>query len=471
MQRNFLLALLVSMMTSALLAQNPLTKQTYQRYDGQAGVWVTETILSWEYNTKEQEKRYTWWNHYQGPFQPYNNQERKTEYHTNGQVKFIQDVSWGDTLSAEILNHYYYNDQKALQKIQHIHHFSNGDGFTEEEVYEISLSENRRTKKVYQSTASAMDLVLDHQRDSIFDASGNLVKQTILNFDDEGQKIDEKWWTSDFLPNGKLKETGYWLRNTDTGTMYLFRRERYSYEEAINLTTINYEKIGADSNDWIPQFLITTTQDEEGKVLHYFFENYIGTVTDTIEQFYTYTPEGLLSVFKEYKTSHSHNEKPLFLSQLDSFVYTFNDRNLLIEEKRFRKSYQNPFRLEILRYEYYCNDLLQMSFIENLPQTSRILYEYHGMTDCNLTEEQPEIYLYPNPADDVLTLESNFLATENVEIQLFSMAGKALWSLRLQMIAPKLIINLPELLPGYYLVVLKNDKKRVTEKLVVAPAH
>lgn len=458
-------------LTFALMGQGKIAQIIKQKYDGDSAVWITQNRENWEYDAEERETLYTTWTIFQGAYVPHNNTRLETTYHPNGEIATQKMQSWGELIPTWTTTQttFQYNANKELTDIFEENEHSENEGiFYNRTGYEANSADNQTIKKSYFQTQTPDNWQVQHQRDSFFNEDGCLTKQTIINYDEEGTKINQRWWTNGLNDNCTLQSSGYWLWDETADSMYLSSRHQFTYENNGKTKTDLYEKFNRNTGEWQTEHLVQTTTDSEGREIRYFYENYGFNYIDTLLKLSTYTVQGELASYREYKTAHLHNDKPLYLVRFDTLTYVYDAEEKLVEKREITQHYNNPSRTTTTRYDYYCNGQLKTEIIENLPSVTKITYEYYGNTDCFLAKsDEPNLSVFPNPSDGNFTIKSNLLATLGAEIALYSVTGQVIFSQKVNRITNNFYLEIPNLNKGHYILTIGNDKEVISEKVVV----
>ncbi len=100
-----------------------------------------------------------------------------------------------------------------------------------------------------------------------------------------------------------------------------------------------------------------------------------------------------------------------------------NDR--LVETiSRYFFETEEPYAIARNEYKYYCDGLLKSDTkFYNDAEESTTTYEYDQGTNCE-SEEELDLYIYPNPHTDYFIIESNGLAFENTIVNIYSLDGR-----------------------------------------------
>ena len=466
--KKFYPTLVLSFLLSCcLFAQGELAKKTYERWDGDNAVWITERIETWDYDQIGREILYTSWRDYQGPYAPHNRVKIESVYDEKGNLTEQKNRQWGDTLWQEQLIRNTFNNQNEL--IESLEKYSNSEtariAFTKE-VFEKNETENRRTKTNFYTTGSPENWIPDHKRDSFFDDNGCLTKQTIVNFNEDGSVMHERWWTENPDDICRPLSTGYWSLEVISDTMVLHSRNFYDYLNGGKTVKQIYERYNVSTNIWELKSSLKTETDDENREIRWFYEDLGKNIPDTTLKTYSYTTEGELALFKQFATSHNTN-KPRNSIRLDSFIYYYDDEQTLILKEQFEQYYSNPVRKISTRYKYYCNGKLKTEYCEELPQVSRITYEYHGKSECFDEEKPPFLEIFPNPSDGSFRIQSNLLGTGEVTVRVYSILGQEVWSEKINRVTERAVLNLPDLPGGSYVISLISGNEQVSEKIVL----
>ena len=82
----------------------------------------------------------------------------------------------------------------------------------------------------------------------------------------------------------------------------------------------------------------------------------------------------------------------------------------------------------------------------------------------NLTNGQPELHLYPNPAQNTLNIRVDKHGSVNGQLLIMNMLGKTV--LTEQIVTPDNEINISSLTGGLYIVQLKIGNELVSQKFI-----
>ncbi|MFT4759156.1 MAG: hypothetical protein ACI9XO_003496 [Paraglaciecola sp.] len=455
--------------TAILFGQGKIAEKAYQHFEPDNGGWVSDSRENWAYDAADREVAHTTWSSYQGAFAPYNNTRIESVYRPNGQLVFQENRSWGDTIWTATETTYQYDVGDELREVIYKNEDSEYEIISYQKlVYETDLDAKRRTQQFYYSLDAPENWLIQYQRDNLFNENDCLVKEVILNYDELGEQTNERWTVSDVNENCQIQTSSYWLDNASTDSIFLYTRHNYSYSNDDKTQTDIYERRIQQSEEWQTQHLVEKTVNEAGQEVRYFYENYKTNYTDTVLKLSTYTLQGELETFREFKTAYQVNDNPLYIVRLDSLTYQYDDEGKLLRKDQFIQSYSNPIRHFTTRYDYYCNGQLKTETTENLPNISRIHYEYYGNPDCLLLKnESSTLVVFPNPSDGNFTIQSNLLATAEAKLELYSVVGQLIFTKKIDRIAPAFNLEFPELSKGQYILTLRNAKETVSEKVLI----
>ena len=103
---------------------------------------------------------------------------------------------------------------------------------------------------------------------------------------------------------------------------------------------------------------------------------------------------------------------------------------------------------------------MDQDYIISEPST----YESYASNDfIRIEEEMNLLNVYPNPATDLITVEI-VTDQENGSIDILNSAGQLINSYNVSLVAGKVQLNVSDLAPGIYFVVMTDQEKGFTEK-------
>lgn len=458
-----------------LSAQGKLAKITNERWNEAENRWQFIQAETWDYDQNQtgREILFTHRDSIISVYTPQNYRRIESIYDDEGHLIEQKIQSWGDTETQEIQINYTFDAQNQLvEKLTKQTHSDSENIHYTKEIYERDDVENRRSYINFQAINTPDNFIADHRRDSFFSANGCLLKQTILNYDEMGELINERWWTSTFAEGDdcRLLTEGYWGRyENGSDSMILYSRHTFDYTNNNRMVSDVYERYKKSIDLWTTQHLLEKEYDEEGRIIRYFWEQYKWSFTDTLLKIYTYTPLGEIDTYQEFKTSYFHSDEPLRLIKSDHHDYTYDNEGNLILKHQFTQNYNHPVREITTNYEYYCNNQLKRETTSEIGQYKhRKTYEYHGNADCELEPmNKPKIQISPNPSTGTLVLTSNLLATEDALVQVFDMVGREVYRKKINRVSERLVLSLSDLASGQYVLVVQNNSEVISEVFLI----
>ena len=449
-------------------SQHLLAKSYQENWNEEEQSWDRNQLSTWTYDQKDREIFQTnWSDSFNEFYNPYNYDSILTEYDDQGNttLKKIRYWSFLGWLESEYTYHYT-SENELLEIVVKSTDAASSDIHYEKSVFERDELENRRSKKVYYALNSTSNWFPNYQRDSFFNDQGCLIKQSIINFQEDGTVSNQRWWSNSYQNDCQLIKRGYWIFDNENNVMYLNAQNLYQYKDQGKTEINQYLKFRKHTNTWDTTLIITNTYDDAHRMLSHLRELLQRTPIDTVLLLYTYRDDGTQITYKEYKTSNFNNvRRSLYQVRVDSTAFYYNDADLLIKKEDFTSYYTNPTVKRTTEYLYYCNGLLKREITGE--GSNRKTYEYYGLAECDEEAKNAEILLFPNPSKGRFTLRSELLTTMNAQIQVYSILGQELYSEKVDHIASQKEIQLPDFPAGQYIVRLSNSKQQLSEKIII----
>ena len=377
--------------------------------------------------------------------------------------------------------------------------------------------EPRLVQQVVQVYSDSLEMFLDSKQLLYeYDSKGNVISETEINFDNQGEIIS---W------EGKLKEF-------DTENLLIKETDRrYNWEVGIWITN-DWIEFFYDENGCLVERKIVPNiasvdfsiqkidHDNECQELGYISEREDGSLVGTGET--RYTDEGNRIFAKNYfyieaidslfymggLLRHINEEK----DEIELFDYLlwgsgrfFENTHHLFEhdyqfgtngilESKNRNTYDivyhpnynihNPLEIyldtflsEVATIDYYyCQDVLVKEEIDfeqfdidgnSFLGKRRVLYFYEGEDRCFDFENKSTASVYPNPTSGNIQIESPLLASGNTQIKVIDINGKIM--LEKLVVARKELVslNIGHLANGTYVLQLLSGEHFISKKIVI----
>ncbi len=110
-------------------------------------------------------------------------------------------------------------------------------------------------------------------------------------------------------------------------------------------------------------------------------------------------------------------------------------------------------------------------FFDSDNETDTVAYQvrYETRTDLSIgnVSVEPELSVYPNPANDNLEVNYSTSGSKNTSFEIINLVGSKVYSKALESAENTLNLNISNLNSGIYFCVLKVDNKMITSKKLV----
>ncbi len=448
--------------------QNPTTLVVKELWDEEQEIWVVEDQESWKYNSKRQETNYLKQHFDHSGFGSDSEIEVISEYDERGNVVLERTISSYGNSSSEKLIESQFNESNQVTAIINQKFNANGEliEITKTE-YEYGASDDWISKKDFEKLDANSDWELSFEINKIFDSEGCFLNIEYIDYETYLNRTSIL--TGSYKRHGACLVDTFVLRYTpavDSLPMSLRQRDVYQYPEE-NLNYIKITERWDPETDEVKEFYHQEEDfDEEGRSIRY-YRNYVDA-QDSILITRSYTTEGLPFVINEVNTSDTYGS-PTPRVKKDSFEYIF-EQDLLLNEYNFRfDSYFYQYEKNTA-YEYDCDGQLKsetVTYSDQFPN-SRTRYEYLVEVDCNLSQQNASITIFPNPTSGKLYLLSNVLDVQDAKYELYSITGQLMRSGEFpQSFTPTEIELGAAFGNGYYVLRLFTEDIVVAEKFVL----
>lgn len=362
-------------------------------------------------------------------------QNTGNEYHYyDGQHRITKDTyqsrkSWENDWSYKTKKEYEYSDSTTINT-SYSWDFASGNW------------NNGNTKNI-DSLKTPEELESSHLRQYWYDGTGQWENDfwvdTVFLQPDMVDSISETYWSpgdTSFIYNIILRYN--YTFYPDTLFIYEFENNYYHYL----LSKVYY------SGDSLTKYNFT-----------YRFLN--DALTDTLfRKMYHYDTEQRL--IKYEKADWFPNTQSWFT--LNVITYEYNEKGLLVQY-----DYQSAGTYNRTKYEYNDDDLLwKKIYFSDVHDLTRFTttYYYYTYTYVNIPEPKSdnfkEIVFYPNPSQSVIHF--NGLHNNKKQYQIYDITGRVIQQGSL--FNDQHSLDVSNLIPGYYVAVIKSDGKTYQGKFV-----
>jgi len=186
------------------------------------------------------------------------------------------------------------------------------------------------------------------------------------------------------------------------------------------------------------------------------------TPIDEYEE-WQYDENGGVIYFEKWRDS-SFN--PHQVIEKDEFILEYDERNRLIKRKNHHWRFQDLEPTIYERFEYYCDDILKISRLEELPRNYRFHYKYDvGLEeDCLEDLTDKSIQIFPNPVTDFLIIQSDLLSGRNSQIFIYDALGREFFRDNFFVLENRMQLDVQNLERGIYFLTIENGEMVSTEK-------
>lgn len=246
------------------------------------------------------------------------------------------------------------------------------------------------------------------------------------------------------------------------------------------------ERTGYDINIYIPNNDTTLQSrdiyDEVGDIIE--TEYYTDYFYDEEDRVYVepYVHERILSDYDEqgnatrierYERHADYVDLKLIERQL--FSYNYDDEDRLTRwylEAHTVFCYQGDCSSELpnhgATYQYYCDGLLsEKTYLSEVRTGSTTRYYYLYGIDCEvLNIDEIDLYIFPNPFSESLTIESDILLHPNNALELYDASGKLVYFDKVGERLQNYELYLPQLAKGMYFLRIYSGEQAVVQKVI-----
>lgn len=449
-----------------LSAQGKISKIITDRWDDTRNEWVIHSVDAWDYDEEEREILFTHRDDIVSDFHPVNFRSIQSMYDGQGKISQQIRLEEGRDFWRERTIDFIYQDEELVSSISKSVDISSEEPSCIKEVFENNEIENRRTVQRYRSLENPENWMLEYQVDSLFDNNGCLQEQSYTRYEIDGSIINKRKQTFLYSEDCRILLEERWDWNVIGDSLILTRRNNYEYLDIDRITRINYEIYQVNINQWNLRYTVDEEVDEEGRIIRIIQQRLDSEFIDTFILTKTYAQNGEIETSKRYQTRYGVSDDPLYLTQLDSFVYQYEE-DRLIKKVNFFRSRFSALQTRTTTYDYYCDGQLKSESLEINSPIQRLTYKYHGGVNCPLEEGDPSILIYPNPTVGDFTIHSNLFFDSKFTIQIFTLLGQEIYFTEIDQPSYQTRIELPQGSKGQFVVVIKNEEARYVEKVMV----
>lgn len=258
-----------------------------------------------------------------------------------------------------------------------------------------------------------------------------------------------------YSPGQEIQYTYSWQNNEQTWRMY-------------SLTTTYFgPPRWAETYHW-------PSDTQEYHILTEF--NEVGLETHNLAKLRN-TGDSTWHLLSENETEYlAASNKPLWYVYRDNFInslqewetsygniLTYNERGDLEKEIRTSRIIDPEGQLveSVITldygYEFYCNDSIrEVLILENDIPLKRYHYAYLRLDDCT-PEVTRELFVYPNPARDLVFIETGQPEGENLDLMVTNSLGQILQNVEIRHLTHYLEIDLTGQSNGHFLIWLRGE--------------
>lgn len=163
------------------------------------------------------------------------------------------------------------------------------------------------------------------------------------------------------------------------------------------------------------------------------------------------------------------NSQPYREISKDSITVLYDSQNRLVQRRTIAYRFGTPDPPKLERFEYYCDDILKQSGLDDLPRIFQTTYQYDvGLdNDCIENLDSKSVFIFPNPATNELTIQSDLLSGQQTKIFIYDALGRQVFEQSFSVLHNTLSIDISNLNQGIYFVTIQNGQKNATNLLRV----
>ncbi len=420
--KTCLYTILLTSFYSLLLAQPNLIREKGIRWNVDSSRW--EPSFRFEYHYDDNNLR--------------TQKDRYYQYFRNGEK--TSDITY-----------YFYNDLGLLDSIQKYNYFEFGGAYIRLETFFTYDSDNC--------------LVLEEEF-----SHGDPRSSTPPDFQKNEYAYSDSCILKSHIREGK---TG----GAPIGLGHFFDKYDYSWNSAHDTRDIEHSEMvyRQFTSKWRLRTNTTEKYDEEGRLTEIWVKSHHEDWYNQLMQYY-YAPDNQYETILYYEAPIEDTQ--LVKVRLDSTFRKYNDAGQIVEEQFFMFHFNPNNESQQLslsrtdRYKYYCDELLKEHEQEIFSTASSykhtiVFYDYDSSEDCDEINNQPEVSIYPNPANNVIQIKSPLLGEADVEISVLNLAGRELNRYHTDRRSEFFEMDISKLPRGTYVVQVQNRNGRGGAKLIV----
>ena len=298
-----------------------------------------------------------------------------------------------------------------------------------------------------------------------------------INYDENG--LMESQLQKFHLPENTTKQIHIDVINEYDGTVpwrhepeHLFIR---GFQNDIRLTRRRvdneevevYEEFNDETQEWEYEGTFARKYNQQDNVIEEYLDMYY-PYGNASRRVFNYDATGEILIGEEY---YFQNEVGGEWEKEHEFEYIYEDSLLVKQRSRYGT---NPWGERL--NEYYCDGLLKRtsSIDEVVYKTfSFQLYEYDEVTDCpdNIDKQLEEsIRVYPNPAKNILFIESDLFHEDACQVYLYDLNGILLHSEQTNSRLTRIKYNIVQDMPSMKMIfayIITDDGRSAVEKIFI----
>jgi hypothetical protein len=475
MKKSYLI-ILCSTLPLFLFAQGNLTQKLEELWNPDAEQWDFVQVDKWKYDEQNREIYEYHEDSFINDFIDYylleNHRSKETEYDSQGNLITEVQRNWSDSTWTEYRTNNQYDAQnRIVERLdKYTHSYDTDYTYLGRIRYQYNEVDNKKTEEYSSLYHNEIDWIVNSQLDSTFNENGCLIEKETKGFNNTGTLAYH--YKEIYTNNMDCQPLTYesWTQSP-TGTLTPNNKIFYTYSSDGKTTTTTTKRFDIATETWNTESETELEIDEKGRSVRQYSEYFNLDYTDKWLNLFTYTDKGELLSRTTYQSYGWLEITDLQLSSRDSFLYKYDDSELLIyKENLYEYHYpeSGTFRNKIIiKYNYYCDGQLKSETREQLPNVRRISYEYDKGGDCFLAEKDLEMKVAPNPSDGNISIYSHLLASPDAEVFVYSTLGQEVFRQKIENITDRFLLDLTHLPNGTYVISMIDGETVISEKAFV----
>jgi hypothetical protein len=322
---------------------------------------------------------------------------------------------------------------------------------------------------------------------------GNWVNKsrTRTEFNEQGMPylmIDEDWLDDAWLiDNGVMNEYTFDGNNVATVTTSTYNKDNGLYEPKFKYI-YTYDNQGRPDitinqnwmdGDWVNGFRFQTFYLGNNDIDYELMDMWMGTewmpMSKTVWEYlandgYVYTSlnwDMLTSTYNESMKTRMENDEHLYTTLMETSVF-MNDVWSLVVGSQYENTYEGNALVQRITNVWSIAEPLVKTGGSYKPQIKEVFSEFGQSGIDNPANSTPDLSLYPNPVDDILTVEFSSSYPQQLTLVLSDVTGRVIMKQEIEQALRQVRVDLSRISPGlYFLSAQVEDNQPMIKRVVV----